>query len=133
MNAPLQKLVRKGAVDQSVVVRVTALSIAIGGEGVKTDGDETTTGLNFKYTRDGAIAVSFAPAALSFLTSSHTDGGFEHIAEGYYRVDVPDAAFARGASGVVITGVATSCRIYGCYVQLVDVGDQPFGQSQNVY
>lgn len=130
MNAFLQKQVRKGAVDQSVVLRVTTLSVAIGGEAVLTTGDETTTGLNFKYTRTGAIAVSFAPAAVSFLTSAHTDGGVEHIAEGYYRVDVPDAAFAKGADGVLITGVATGCRVYGAYVQLVDGSDALPGTPQ---
>ena len=38
---------------------------------------------------------------------------------GYYRLDVPDAAFAAGSDGVLIHGIVTGMVVIGCYVQLV--------------
>jgi hypothetical protein len=56
---------------------------------------------------------------LALLTTAHADGGLLHIGHGYYRLDVPDLAFAAGADGVLIEGTATGMVVIGQYVQLV--------------
>ena len=68
-----------------------------------------------------ALTSGSTPAIndLAALTTAHTDGGIKHIADGYYRVDVPDAAFAAGVDGVLISATATDMVGIGQYVQLV--------------
>ena len=82
--------------------------------------DFAASGLILRYQRDGAIATSIAPAAISFLTSSYNSGGIEHIGDGYYRIDVPDAAFAvaTGVNGVLVTGTGTGLFVQGAYITL---------------
>lgn len=109
--------VQKGSTDVSVVVRVQNQISFV----PQVSMSEATSGLYAKYWREGAGNwVSFAPAAVSFLSSDHTDGGFEAIADGYYRLDVPDAAFATGATGVLVSVGATGMISDGAYVELVD-------------
>jgi hypothetical protein len=55
------------------------------------------------YRRDGA-KTAIALSDLALLTTAHTDGGFKEIGDGWYRLDVPDAAFATGANRVAIGG-----------------------------
>lgn len=117
----MQKIFPKGTTSREVVIRViNQLS-----SGPNTGVDETTSGLVLSYRRDGEIAVSIAisNATLSFLTSPWTAGGIQHIDSGYYRVDVPDAAFAKavGVNNVLITGTLTGGnRVEGCMIQLTD-------------
>jgi len=82
--------------------------------------EHTETGIDLEYRREGAASVDITEAALAALTTAHTDGGIEHIGNGYYRLDVPDAAFAAGASGVLIHGTITDMLVVGTYVELVD-------------
>lgn len=135
MNAPLQEMYQKGATSKSVVVRIVQLSVAIGGDTPAVSMDETTSGLVLRYRREGEIATSIAPAALSFLTSSWTAGGFEAIGDGHYRVDVPDAAWAKaaGVNNVLITGAVTGGRVEGCMIQLVDGARSPNAATPEVY
>lgn len=121
----------KGATNVSVVVRIID----------STDGtpetavEHNTAGIDFDYRREGAANTPISTVALAALTTAHTDGGFEHIGRGYYRLDVPDAAFAAGASGVMIHGEVTGMIVLGVYVELLDppaprknqpLGDIPF-------
>lgn len=55
------------------------------------------------YRRDGA-KTSISLSNLSALTDAHTDGGIIEIDDGWYRLDLPDAAVATGANRVVIGG-----------------------------
>ena len=73
-------------------------------------------------TRSAAIAVTMA--SLATVDAEHNDGGFIEIdaanCKGWYRFDVPDAAFAAGADAVVITLQAGGVLLSAIRVQLVD-------------
>ena len=79
-----------------------------------------TAGLDLEYRREGAASVDITEVTLAALTTAHTDGGFLHIGNGYYRLDLPDAAVASGVSGVLVHGTVPNFSIVGCYVHLVD-------------
>ena len=55
------------------------------------------------------------------MTTAHTDGGIEHVGDGVYRLDLPDAAFATGAEHVDFGGTITGMVVIGGRVRLVDV------------
>jgi len=60
------------------------------------------------YKRHGAAAkTAITLADLSALTDAHSDGGLLEIGDGWYRLDVPDAAFASGADSVLIGGTVS--------------------------
>jgi len=83
-----------------------------------------TSGIDLWYRREGATKTSITEASLSALNDAHTDGGILHIGDGYYRLDLPDAAVASGANGVVVGGAVTGMVVMGCYVHLVDYDPQ---------
>jgi hypothetical protein len=127
MNA-LQKQVRRGATAQSVVLRAqTGPATSFNPE---VSVSEATTGLVLKYHRFGdSTAVdggtSIAPVSIAGLSASHNPGGIKHVAFGCYRIDVPDAAFAKavGVNEVLVTASATGIVFHPVLIQLVD-GDR---------
>lgn len=113
--------IKKGSTDKSVVLRMMNQISFV----PQVSMGEGAAGIALTYFRQDATGwVSFAPAALVTLSNTHTDGGWKHIAEGYYRVDVPDAAFAYGSDGVTIMASATGVLSYGTYVELTDYNPQ---------
>lgn len=112
----MMRAIKKGSVDQSVVIRIVD----------STDGtpetavEHNTSGIDLWYRREGATKASITEAALAALDTAHTDGGIEHIGDGYYRLDLPDGAVASGANGVMVGGTVTGMVVIGCYVPLVD-------------
>jgi hypothetical protein len=64
----------------------------------------TSPELLLYYQRGNEAPVQITLAPLSSVEDSYTSGGFIHVSDGIYRVDVPDAAWGDGASGVVIFG-----------------------------
>lgn len=107
--------VQHGATDQSVIVRIVDSTDGTPETGVVFN----TTGIDFWYRRDGATKTSITEATLSALNDAHSDGGILHIDDGYYRFDLPDAAFASGVSGVMIGGGVDNMVVIGVYVPLV--------------
>ena len=109
------RAIEVGSVDQSTRVRIFASN------GIpKTDVVAASAGLAFYVCRPGAAPVAITPLSdLAALTSPHADGGLKHERAGYYRLDVPDAAFADGASEVMITGEGTGLVVVGGYHQLI--------------
>lgn len=107
--------VKANSADVSVILRVID----------STDGtpetavDHATSGIDLKYWREGGSVVDITEAALAALTTAHTDGGVEQIGAGYIRVDVPDAAFASGATGVHVFGNITGMVVLGAFIPLV--------------
>lgn len=78
-----------------------------------------STGLAISYHRDNAAAVSIPLVTLATATAAFTAGGFIHVGNGEYRVDVPDAAWASGASVVsIVVADATDINAEPCVVQL---------------
>ena len=67
----------------------------------------TTTGLVLSYTRDRSARVAITPVAQT-VTGAWVSGGFCEVdavnQPGLYRLDVPNAAFVSGTTGVVVTG-----------------------------
>ena len=108
--------VKKGSTDQSVVIRIVDAADGTPETGV----EHNTSGIDLWYRREGATKTSITEAALAALDSAHSDGGIEHIGDGYYRLDLPDAAVATGANGVAVGGTVTGMVVIGCYVPLVD-------------
>lgn len=117
-------LIKAGTTDVSVVIRIID-----SGDGTPETGVEhNTSGIDLEYRREGEASTDITEAALAALTTSHTDGGIEHIGNGYYRLDLPDAACAVGVTGVLVHGTITGMVVIGCYIQLVtfdpfDAGD----------
>jgi hypothetical protein len=122
MNA-LQKLVTRGATDQSVVLRAQNQISFV----PQTSFQPSAAGTVVKYHRLNdptapSGGVSVALTSIAGLSVAHTDGAVHPIWDGYVRVDVPDAAFAKavGVDQVLITAQATGVIFTGCMVQMTD-------------
>lgn len=114
----LHDIVKKGATDRSVTLRIID-----SGDGTPETGVVfNTSGIDLWYRREGAAKVSITEADLATpaLTDDHADGGFLHISDGYYRLDLPDAAFATGANHVDFGGTVTGMVVIGGRVRLVN-------------
>jgi len=109
---------KAGTTSVSVVLRIVDSTDGTPETGVVFN----TAGIDIQYRREGAASVAITEVTLAGLTTAWTSGGFLHIGNGYYRVDVPDAAFASGSEGVLIHGTVTGMVVIGVYVQL-DVND----------
>lgn len=109
-------LTRKaGTVDVHAIIRIIDSTDGTPELGVVFN----TSGIDIQYRRELAASVAITEVTLAALTTAHTDGGFLHIGNGYYRVDLPDAAVAAGATGVLVHGVVTGMVVIGCYIELV--------------
>lgn len=83
----------------------------------------TSTGIALSYRRTGAANTSITPATQT-ASGAYSSGGFVHIQDGYYRLDMPDAAIAAGAKHVQITGTFTGYTVIGMFVELVAYDNQ---------
>lgn len=104
--------------------------------------DTGATNLALWYRRTGGGKTAITAATHTTLTDAHTNGGMFHIDDGYYRLDVPDAAFATGASQVVVGGAADDVIVVGDVFQIVgydpsrpipstsEITDDIFGDSR---
>lgn len=115
------RIIKKNATDQDVTIRIVDSTDGTPEEAV----EHNSAGISLWYRRQGAAKVAITPAALAALTDAHSDGGIEHIDDGYYRLDVPDAAFASGVDHVTIGGALAGMIVHGVVVQLsgVDLQD----------
>lgn len=113
----MSRPITKGATDQSTVIRIVDSADGTPETGVTS----ATSGLDLKYRREGAAAVSLTESDLAAVDSAHSDGGIIHIGGGYYRVDLPDAAVASGANGVLVFGTVTGMVVIAAYHQLTGV------------
>ena len=119
-DAIMAKSVLKGSTDVSVRMRFVDSTDGTPEEGVTA----TPGGLSIQYHREGAEPQELGVEDLSSLDAEHSDAGMRHIADGYYRVDLPDAAFDTGANSVLITGKATGMVGVGMEFHLVDYDPQ---------
>jgi hypothetical protein len=103
------RTIKHGATDQSTVIRIIDSTTGAPEQAVE-HGDITLW-----YRREGGSVTSITPASLAAANSAHADGGIEHLDDGYYRVDLPDAACATGAAGVVIGGSVASMIVQAAY------------------
>jgi len=103
------KSIEAGTVDVSVVIRIIDSTDGTPETGVVWN----TSGIDMQYRRELAASVAITEATLAALTTAHADGGFLHIGNGYYRLDLPDAAVAAGAVGVLVHGAVTGMVLIG--------------------
>lgn len=122
----MQKTVDPGAVDVSVDILILDSSTGLPEQAVTS----STSGLALWYRRDSTAKVAISPSNLSLLTDAHSDGGLLHVDDGYYRLDIPDAAFVSGVESVLIGGAATGMVAVAAKIQIVDaVEDDVWGAS----
>ena len=107
--------VTKGSINISVDVYIIDSTTGVPELGVLFN----TAGIDLEYRRDLAAAVNITEVTLAALTTAHTDGGFLEIGHGYYRLDVPDAAFASGVKTVSVQGTVTGMIVLPQTIQLV--------------
>lgn len=121
----LLDILQKGSTDRSVSIRIIDSTNGSPETGVLF-GDVTLW-----YRREGGLVVPIPAVELAtpVLTDPHDDGGFLHISNGIYRVDIPDAAFATGANYVDIGGSVTDMIVIAGRVRLVDTMLE-IGQSE---
>jgi hypothetical protein len=110
-------IVTKDSTDRSVTIRIIDATTGL----PETAVEHNTSGIDLWYRREGGAKVSITEAALATLETAHTDGGIEHIGDGEYRLDLPDAAFATGANYVDIGGTVTGMIVIGGRVRLSDL------------
>jgi len=111
----LLDVVKKGTTDYSVVLRIVDSTDGTPETGVVYN----TAGIDLWYKR-GTSAATDITEATQTESGAHSDGGFVHIADGYYRLDLPDAAVASGAEYVDIGGTVTGMIVIGGRIRLVD-------------
>jgi hypothetical protein len=123
----LLDFVTKGSTDRSVNLRIVDSTDGTPETGVVYN----TSGIDLWYRREGAAKVSITEATLAALTTAHTDGGFLHVSDGNYRLDLPDAAFATGANYVEVGGAVTGMIVIGGRVRLTDFNLETATQPVN--
>ena len=97
------KVVALNQKDVSVRIRILADSTGVPNTGV----NNSTTGLDIYYQRGengAAVSGGVSTSDLSSAGAPHTDWAFVHVTDGWYRVDLPDAAFAEGV-GSTLCGI----------------------------
>jgi len=116
--AALIDIVKKGSTDRSVTIRIIDSTDGTPETGVVYN----TSGIDLWYRREGATKASITEADLSTpaLDDAHADGGFLHVSDGEYRLDLPDAAFATGANHVDVGGTVTGMVVIGGRGRLVN-------------
>ena len=109
----LQQIVTKGSANVSVYLEIYDDTTGAPETGVVWN----TSGIDLWYFREGAVHTSITEATTT-EGAAHVDGGFVHISDGIYRLDVPDAAFAAGVDHVTIGGTVTGMIVESVVVQL---------------
>jgi hypothetical protein len=113
--ATLFRPIKAGSTDVSVIVTILDSTTGL----KKTDVVYNSSGIALSYRRDGATTTAITEATLTNAGSAHSDGGFVHIGDGEYRLDLPDAACAAGVNGVLVHGAVTGGVIQAIYIPLV--------------
>lgn len=110
--------IKKGSTDQSTVIRIIDSTDGTPENAVEHD----TSGIDLWWRREKETKTVITEAALAALDSAHSDGGIELIGDGYYRLDLPDAAVAAGSgeNSVQIGGTVTGMIVIGNEHALVD-------------
>jgi hypothetical protein len=110
-----------GTDDVSVTIRIVDSTAFTPEEGVTS----ATAGLALWYKKGATGAETALDIAdLANDEAAHTDGDIAHINDGYYRVDLPDAAIPTAENEVtVVGGTVTGMIVLGTAL----IGVQPIG------
>lgn len=112
----LLDVVTKGTTDYSCILRIVDSTDGTPETGVVFN----TAGIDLWYRRPGGAHTSITEATQT-EGGAHSDGGFVHISDGYYRLDLPDAAVATGVDYVDVGGTVTGMVVIGGRIRLTDV------------
>lgn len=93
-------IISPGATSQSITIQI------VDDSGLAVTGLVANTFPSVYYQRVAEAAVSISLSDLALITSTYSSGGVKETNGGYYRLDIPDAAFVT-ASKVRITGEAS--------------------------
>lgn len=115
-SAALLDVIAKGTTDYSVTIRIVDSTDGTPETGVVFN----TSGIDLWYRRPGAAHTSITEATQT-ESGAHSDGGFVHISDGEYRLDLPDAAAASGVNYFDVGGTVTGMVVIGGRVRLTDV------------
>jgi len=107
--------IKKGDTDYSCTIRIVDDTDGTPETGVVFN----TAGIDLWYRRPGAAHSSITEATQT-EGGAHTDGGFVHISDGCYRLDLPDAAVASGVDYVDVGGTVTGMVVIGGRIRLTD-------------
>lgn len=125
------RIIKAGATSQTIYVEILDSTSTTGGR--KTGLAYNTSSLTAYYVRNGGSATAITLATLAAANSAYSSGGFKEVdatnMPGIYRLDLPDAAVAAGASDVVVTlKGATGMVQVSANIQLttVDLQDSTF-------
>ena len=89
-----------GATSQEIYLRAFTISTGL----PATTLSYNTAGLSIQYKRAGTnSAVAITPVTVA-VDGAWTSGGFVHVADGWYRLCVPNNALLTGAVGVLFSG-----------------------------
>lgn len=104
-----------GTINYSCIIRIVDATAGTPETAVEHD----SAGIDLFYRRDGATRTAITEVALATVDAAHSDGGIEHISDGYYRLDLPDAAVASGVTYVVAGGTVTGMIVIGAMIPIV--------------
>jgi len=108
--------ITKGSTDYSCTIRIVDSTDGTPETGVVFN----TAGIDLWYRRPGAAHTSITEATQT-EGGAHSDGGFVHISDGNYRLDLPDAAVASGVDYVDVGGTVTGMVVIGGRIRLTDI------------
>lgn len=108
-------VVTKDSTDYSCTIRIVDSTDGTPETGVVFN----TAGIDLWYRRPGGAHTSITEVTQT-EGGAHTDGGFVHISDGYYRLDLPDAAVATGVDYVDVGGTVTGMVVIGGRIRLTD-------------
>ena len=119
------RIITKNATDQSVTLHIVDNTTKLPATGLAYN----SSGIDLWYRREGAAVVSITEATQT-ASGAHADGGFVHLANGVYRLDLPDAAVASGANHVTVGGTLTGYMVTPVTIQLSAFDMQTAWQGQ---
>lgn len=105
---------KAGAADRTVVIRIVDSTDGTPETSVAYD----TSGIDLKYWKLGANAVVDITEATQTVNGAHSDGGIVHVGNGYYRLDLPDAATST-AGKTIVFGTVTGMIVIGAVIDCV--------------
>lgn len=124
----LVDIVTKGSTSRSVPLHIMDSTDGTPEVGVVFN----TSGIDLWYRRERSAKVAITEATLAALTTAYSSGGFLHVSDGDYTLDLPDAAFATGVNFVDYGGTVTGMIVIGGRVRLIDVSLEVANIAANV-
>jgi hypothetical protein len=108
----MQQSMTVGATSKSIFIFLSDPEDGLGKTGLAFD----TVGLLASFAKTKAARVAITLATLATISTAWSSGGFKEVdatnMPGWYRLDVPNAAFSTSVTQVVIS-IFTATTVYG--------------------